>query len=144
MMRKEPTGKTSAICYVPVALSEQFHLEALGLGGQFHCGDELLLLARDLLLLDLDLLLALHHRDLHLLRADLLANLGRLQLVRQLGVRFLSATKQKMKQIRNRFFKIIGGNQDESVTKCTRRMQYQMYNAVDMMYVLIVSGRESY
>lgn len=85
------TSIKSIKCTLPVALSEELDFEALGLGWQSHGGDQFLLPARDLLLLDLDLLFALDHRDLHLLGADLLADLGRLQLVRQLRVRLLQS-----------------------------------------------------
>ena len=73
----------------PVALSDGLHLVGLGLGGELHGGRQLLLLAHDLLLLDLDLLPPLHHLDLDLLVTDLLLDLGRLQLVRQLRLGFL-------------------------------------------------------
>ena len=73
----------------PVALSDGLHLVRLSLGGELHRGRQLLLLAHDLLLLDLDLLPPLHHLDLDLLVTDLLLNLGRLQLVRQLRLGFL-------------------------------------------------------
>ena len=73
----------------PVALGHSLHLVRLGLGGELHRGRQLLLLAHDLLLLDLDLLPPLHHLDLDLLVTDLLLDLGRLQLVRQLRLGFL-------------------------------------------------------
>ena len=73
----------------PVALCDGLHLVRLGLGGELHRGRQLLLLAHDLLLLDLDLLPPLHHLDLDLLVTDLLLDLGRLQLVRQLRFGFL-------------------------------------------------------
>ena len=73
----------------PVALGYGLHLVRLGLGGELHRGRQLLLLAHDLLLLDLDLLPPLHHLDLDLFVTDLLLNLGRLQLVRQLRLGFL-------------------------------------------------------
>lgn len=82
---------------LPLALSDELDFIALGLGRQTDGGHELLLLASDLLLLDLDLLPALDDRDLHLFGADLLADLGRLQLVSQLSFGFLFHRKRKWK-----------------------------------------------
>lgn len=72
-----------------MSLSQLLHPVGFGLGGPLHDGDQLLVRALDLLLLDGDLLLPLHHLDFDLLHPDLLLLLGRLQLVRQLSLRFL-------------------------------------------------------
>lgn len=76
-------------------LSQLLHLVGLGLSGPLHSRDELLVCPGDLLLLDGDLLLPLHHLDLDLLQADLLLLLGRLQLIRQLGLRFLNRSAHR-------------------------------------------------
>lgn len=74
------------------SLSQLLHLVGFGLGGSLHRGDELLVHADDLLLLNSDLLLPLHHLDFDLLQTDLLLLFGRLQLVRQLSLCFLERT----------------------------------------------------
>lgn len=72
-----------------VSLGQLLHLVGLGLSGPLYDSDELLVSALDLLLLDGDLLLPLHHLDLDLFKTDLLLLLGCLQLVRQLSFCFL-------------------------------------------------------
>lgn len=72
-----------------VSLGQLLHLVGLGLSGPLDYSDELLVSALDLLLLDRDLLLPLHHLDLDLFKTDLLLLLGCLQLVRQLSFGFL-------------------------------------------------------
>lgn len=79
--------------YSLLPLSHLLDPVGLGLSGSFHCGDELLLGAVDLLLFDHDLLLPLHHLDLNLLQTDLLLLFGRLQLVRQLSLCFLHLSR---------------------------------------------------
>lgn len=76
-----------------VSLSQLLHLVSLGLCGSLHRGGELLFRAGDLLILDDDLLLPLHHLDFNLLQTDLLLLLGRLQLVRQLSLCFLKGAE---------------------------------------------------
>jgi len=71
------------------SLSQLLHLVGFRLGRSLHGGDELLFSAVDLLLLNGDLLLPLHHLDLNLLQTDLLLLFGRLQFVRQLSLCFL-------------------------------------------------------
>lgn len=78
-----------------MTLGHRFDFEAFGFGGQFDCGRQLLLAAHDLLLFDFDLLATLHHRDLHLFTADLLLDLGRLQLVGQLRFGFLTVGRNR-------------------------------------------------
>ncbi len=73
-------------------LSQLLHLVGLGLGWPLDDGDELLVCPVNLLLLDGDLFLPLHHLDLDLLQADLLLLLGCLQLVRQLRLCFLQTS----------------------------------------------------
>lgn len=70
-------------------LSQLLHLVGFGLGRSLHSSDELLVSALDLLLLNSDLLLPLHHLDFDLLQTNLLLLFGRLQLIRQLSLCFL-------------------------------------------------------
>lgn len=72
-----------------LSLSQLLHLVGFSLGRSLHHSDELLLSAVDLLLLDSDLLLPLHHLDFDLLQTDLLLLFGRLQLICQLSLCFL-------------------------------------------------------
>lgn len=72
-----------------VSLSQLLHLIGFSLSRSLHDGDELLVRALDLLLLNGDLLLPLHHLDFDLLHTDFLLLFGSLQLVSQLSLSFL-------------------------------------------------------
>ena len=67
MSRNNPEAVSSLLSH-----GQHLHLVGFGLGGPLHRGDELLVRALDLLLLDGDLLLPLHHLDLDLFQTDLL------------------------------------------------------------------------
>ena len=71
---------------VALGFGQRFQAEALGFGGLAHCGLQLPLAARDLLLLQLDLLAPLDDFDFHLLAADFLLGAGALQFIGQLGL----------------------------------------------------------
>lgn len=66
---------------LPLALGDEFDFETFGLGGQPDGGDEFLFASHNFLFLNFDLLPALHDRDLHFFRPDLLASFGGLQFV---------------------------------------------------------------
>lgn len=72
-----------------VSLSQLLHLIGFSLSRSLDNGNELLVCALDLLFLNGDLLLPLHHLNLDLLHTDLLLLLGSLQLVGQLSLCFL-------------------------------------------------------
>lgn len=72
-----------------LSLSQLLHLIGFSLRRSLHGSDELFLSAVDLLFLNSDLLLPLHHLDFDLLQTNLLLLFGGLQLVRQLGLCFL-------------------------------------------------------
>lgn len=76
-----------------VSFSQLLHLVGFSLSRSLDGGDEFLVCAVDLLLLDCDLLLPLHDLNLYLLQTDLLLLFGRLQLVRQLSLCFLQRQK---------------------------------------------------
>ncbi len=67
--------------FLPLALGDEFDFETFGLCGQPDGGDEFLFASHNFLFLDFDLLPALHDRDLHFFRPDLLASFGGLQFV---------------------------------------------------------------
>lgn len=73
-------------------LSQLLHFVCLGLSRPLYSGNQLFVGPVNLLLLDGDLLLPLHHLDLNLLQPDLLLLLSRLQLVCQLGFCFLKTS----------------------------------------------------
>lgn len=73
-------------------LSQLLHFVGLSLSRSLHSSNELLVCPINLLLLNGDLLLPLHHLDLNLLQTDLLLLLGCLQLVCQLGFGFLKTS----------------------------------------------------
>ena len=83
------SGSGSVIGHSLLSLGQLLHLVSLRLGRPLDRGDQLLLSAVNLLLLNGDLLLPLNHLDLNLLQTDLLLLLGSLQLVGQLGFCFL-------------------------------------------------------
>lgn len=72
-----------------LSLSQLLHLVGFSLSRSLHSGDELLVSSSDLLLLNRDLLLPLHHLNFYLLQTDLLLLFGCLQLIRQLSLCFL-------------------------------------------------------
>lgn len=72
-----------------MTLSQLLHPEGFSLCRSLHNCDELLVGTLDLLLLDCDLLLPLHHLDFDLLHPNFLLLFGRLQLVGQLSLCFL-------------------------------------------------------
>lgn len=72
-----------------VSLGQLLHLVGFSLSRSLHSGDELLVSTLDLLLLNGNLLLPLHHLDFNLLQSDLLLLFSCLQLVRQLSLCFL-------------------------------------------------------
>lgn len=107
-----------------LTLSQLLHPVCFGLGRPLHGGHQLLLRAVDLLLLNSDLLLPLHHLDLDLLQADLLLLFGRLQLVRQLSLCFLE---------RRVFFIIINTSLSSStVDNILLKMQSKLYNVIPL------------
>lgn len=81
--------------YSLLALSQLLHFIGLGLSRPLYSGNELLVCPVNLLLLNCNLLLPLHHLDLNLLQPDLLLLFGSLQLVCQLGLCFLKTSTQR-------------------------------------------------
>lgn len=82
-------------CHSLMPLSQLLHFVGLGLSGPLDSGNELLVCPVNLLLLNGDLFLPLHHLDLNLLQTDLLLLLGGLQLIRQLGLCFLKTSAHR-------------------------------------------------
>lgn len=76
-----------------MSLCQLLHPVGFSLGRSLHSGDELLVSTLDLLLLNRNLLLPLHHLDFDLFQSDLLLLFGCLQLVRQLSLCFLERQK---------------------------------------------------
>lgn len=82
------------VFYLLVSFGQLLHFVSLGLSRSLHCSNELLVCAIDLLLLDGDFFLSLHHLDLDLLQTDLLLLLGCLQLICQLSLCFLETSEE--------------------------------------------------
>lgn len=89
------SGSGSVIGHSLLSLGQLLHLVGLRLGRPLDRGDQLLLSAVNLLLLNGDLLLPLNHLNLYLLQPDLLLFFSCLQLIGQLSFRFLETQGQR-------------------------------------------------